>query len=214
MLIKKYVNIAVVLALCAFLFFLTDAQQTHLWQDRAKRAFEKKNTAYGLLYTLRAERYAGLFDRFDLVKSRVALDQKKQPGLSFFFGLAWEFLGSFALFLPHLFVQLLALFMALYVALKTQSQGLGAVFRSPALFIFLFLLLFFAGYHYRFDSARQAVLLSHVAHLSSGPGTNFAQIAQVKGPSVVFVEQESGDFMKIQAGGARGWILNKNIKKV
>lgn len=215
MILKKYAVWAFILFPLVMVYISTNSQESQLWNERSEKAFAQKNTAYGLLYLLRAERAAGLTMRFNLVKSRVSLDKTPKSTMQFAYEVAREFLISFSTALPPLMFQLIALFLLFCGAFLIGSFGIVATLRAhKGLVVVTLIIIAFLVHSYQVSGMQRAVLLPHSATLVSGPGETFAHVGSVVGPRDVWVSEQTGDFMKIHAGGLSGWIMNKNVKIV
>jgi|GEM_PF-6064877 len=215
MILKKYVVFLLVIVFAAMVYVSTNSRESRLWSERSEKAFAQKNTSYGLLYLLRAERAAGLAQRFSLVKSRVLLDKAPKSTMQFAGEVAREFFVSLSTAMSPLMFQLLALFLLFCGAFLIGSFGLAATLRAHKdLVVITLVVIGFLVHSYQVGSMQRAVLLPHSVTLVSGPGETFAHVGSVVGPRDVWVREQTGDFVKIQAGGLSGWIMSKNVKIV
>ena len=215
MFIKKHATGLLIAVMLVFSCVLSDSKQTQVWRERSEKAFAQKNNAYGLLYALRAEQTAGLVDRFNLVKARVALEKSDVSPVVFTGVVITEFFSSFALFFPIIATQMMCLLFFLYVARLISLLGCAVACRENWGMVLFFLgLLVFLAQQYQLDGSRRAVLLPQNTVLVSGPAESFASVGSLKGPQAIVVREQSGGFSKIHAGFMSGWILSKLVKVV
>jgi hypothetical protein len=191
-------------------------QNAVYWEARGDAAVAKKNTASALVSWLRAEREAGIVDRFRIIKKRVALQAFIQNEReSILVASALELVKSIIFDIPLIFLQLLLLLSLFIVSFLLGREGFMRFLRkdswAAAFLMALSLAVFVAKKH---DDVVLGVLLKPQANLTSGPSESFPFVTSFKGSELVSVIDEKKTYVKVVKNGFCGWVSRDDLELV
>ncbi|MBM3894288.1 hypothetical protein FJ366_01710 [Candidatus Dependentiae bacterium] len=175
------------------------------WEKRAQKALLKKNIPAALFSLAHAEKKSSAFQRFSIVKQRVALespaDENPSAHTTLFFAVVLSFLNDIPLFLAQL-ILLIILFYSGYLVARKQNFKVKIKKRLLFLILFVFGI---SAVRIFLKNPIKAVSLSSTTPLHSGPNETFPQVFTIPRPSIISVEKVAGDYAKIQYKSQSGW---------
>lgn len=224
---KKQINIAVI---CFFIaltgwhawHFIHDAPVISSLEKLGDKAFKKGNKAGAVLYWSRALEHANLSDAVRITEKKLQVKPlnagKRFAPLVSFLGRMRLYAKAFLRPVPLLVLQVGVLCALAYVMSWFSGTLLSTGISAAAFFSVALVGCVLGGdelfRRYDREIRPRGVIISPNLSLSSGPGIDFAVIAQASPVRKVKILHSQNGYSKIAQGVAVGWVSDRDLERV